>query len=214
MIAGSGPVRTTLLRRPSGCFVPPVRLLLRDSSKVDLKQQELEVPEWGGFIVLQSATMADLEEKRSGEFLFDRTYLSTTFATLSGDVRRMIDSVDDTLKMLADGTRLAPLHYQQSAGTGIEREAATDVRRRSLDLARSLIDGQNELVMVLRAPIPSVFRGSGKVLVVNDRRFRTRSLVLAQLASEITERRLVLLPSSNHRHEQAKPCDTDPDLHL
>ncbi len=45
------------------------------------------------------AAMADLEEKRSGEFLFDRAYLTTSFGSLSGGVRRMIES----LQSLADG---------------------------------------------------------------------------------------------------------------
>ena len=45
------------------------------------------------------AAMADLEEKRSGEFLFDRAYLTTTFGALSGGVRRMVES----LQSLADG---------------------------------------------------------------------------------------------------------------
>ena len=45
------------------------------------------------------AAMADLEEKRSGEFLFDRTYLTTTFGALSGGVLRMVES----LRLLADG---------------------------------------------------------------------------------------------------------------
>ncbi|HEY5997690.1 MAG TPA: PEP/pyruvate-binding domain-containing protein [bacterium] len=37
------------------------------------------------------ATMADLEEKRSGEYLFDRAYLRTTVAGLSGDVRHLVE---------------------------------------------------------------------------------------------------------------------------
>src|SRR3990172_10860028 len=39
------------------------------------------------------AAMADLEEKRSGEFLFDRAYLRTTIGALSGGVRRMVESL-------------------------------------------------------------------------------------------------------------------------
>jgi len=45
------------------------------------------------------AAMADLEEKRSGEFLFDRAYLATTFGALSRGVRRMTES----LQTLASG---------------------------------------------------------------------------------------------------------------
>src|SRR5512145_252429 len=45
------------------------------------------------------AAMADLEEKRTGEFLFDRAYLTTTFGALSGGVRRMVES----LQALAGG---------------------------------------------------------------------------------------------------------------
>ncbi len=45
------------------------------------------------------AAMADLEEKRSGEFLFDRAYLRTTFADLSDGVRRMIENI----QLLAGG---------------------------------------------------------------------------------------------------------------
>src|SRR5512141_2360532 len=41
------------------------------------------------------AIMADLEEKRSGEFLFDRTYLTTAFASLTGSVRRMVGSLQE-----------------------------------------------------------------------------------------------------------------------
>ena len=36
--------------------------------------------------------IADLEEKRSGEFLFDRAYLTTRFGELSGGGRRMVES--------------------------------------------------------------------------------------------------------------------------
>ena len=45
------------------------------------------------------AAMADLEEKRSGEFLFDRAYLTATFGVLSGGVRRIVES----LQLLTNG---------------------------------------------------------------------------------------------------------------
>ena len=45
------------------------------------------------------AAMADLEEKRSGEFLFDRAYLKTSFDALSGGVSRIVES----LQLLTDG---------------------------------------------------------------------------------------------------------------
>jgi pyruvate,water dikinase len=45
------------------------------------------------------ATIADLVEKRSGEYLFDRAFLDTSFGNLSRDVRAMIDE----LQTLTDG---------------------------------------------------------------------------------------------------------------
>ena len=73
------------------------------------------------------AAMADLEEKRSGEFLFDRAYLTTTFGSLSGGVRRMVES----LQSLADGRYPGLV----DAHAAIDEKIAAALRGPRIDLA-------------------------------------------------------------------------------
>ena len=73
------------------------------------------------------AAMADLEEKRSGEFLFDRTYLTTTFGALSGGVLRMVES----LQLLTDGRYPGLI----GAHTAIDEKIAAALRGPRIDLA-------------------------------------------------------------------------------
>lgn len=73
------------------------------------------------------SAMADLEEKRSGEFLFDRAYLKTTFEALSGGVSRMVGS----LQVLADG-RYAGLI---AAHATIDERIGAALRGPRIDLA-------------------------------------------------------------------------------
>lgn len=72
------------------------------------------------------AAMADLEEKRSGEFLFDRTYLTMTFETLSAAVGRMLGCLQE----LADGRYPA----LREAHAGIEERIREALRGPRIDL--------------------------------------------------------------------------------
>jgi pyruvate,water dikinase len=73
------------------------------------------------------AAMADLEEKRSGEFLFDRAYLTATFERLSGGVLRMIEN----LQTLAEG------RYPElvAAHVSIDEKIASALRGPRIDVA-------------------------------------------------------------------------------
>jgi pyruvate,water dikinase len=73
------------------------------------------------------AAMADLEEKRSGEFLFDRAYLATSFNVLSGGVRSMVES----LQSLADGRYPGLV----DAHAAIDARIAAGLRGPRVDLA-------------------------------------------------------------------------------
>jgi pyruvate,water dikinase len=73
------------------------------------------------------ATMADLEEKRSGEYLFDRAYLVKTFGELSAGVQGMVES----LQSLADG-RYAGLLAARAA---VDGRIAVALRGPRIDLA-------------------------------------------------------------------------------
>ena len=72
------------------------------------------------------AAMADLEEKRSGEFLFDRAYLTTTFGSLSSGVHRMVES----LQGLTDGRYPGLI----AAHTAIDERIAAALRGPRIDL--------------------------------------------------------------------------------
>jgi pyruvate,water dikinase len=73
------------------------------------------------------AAMADLEEKRTGDFLFDRAYLTASFGALAGGVRRMVEH----LQSLADG-RYAGLLQAHAA---IDEKIAAALAGPRLDLA-------------------------------------------------------------------------------
>ena len=73
------------------------------------------------------AAMADLEEKRTGEYLFDRAYLAKTFGDLSGAVRRMVES----LQSLADGRYPGLLE----AHAAIDARISSALRGPRIDLA-------------------------------------------------------------------------------
>lgn len=73
------------------------------------------------------AAMADLEEKRSGEFLFDRAYLATTIDALSAEVRGIVEH----LQTLTDGA-WPGLREAQAAIEARVREALRGPR---IDLA-------------------------------------------------------------------------------
>ena len=107
------------------------------------KRKESEIPEGSERTYLQAklsafqrlleennavlAAMADLEEKRSGEFLFDRTYLTTAFGTLSAGVQRMVEN----LQALTDG-RYPGLIATHAA---IDKRIAAALRGPRIDLA-------------------------------------------------------------------------------
>src|SRR5512138_3593264 len=79
------------------------------------------------------AAMADLEEKKSGEFLFDRAYLRTGFATLSNGVRRIIECLAE----LTDGRHAALLGVH----TAIEAAITAALRGPRVELSGPLVIG-------------------------------------------------------------------------
>jgi pyruvate,water dikinase len=77
------------------------------------------------------AAMADLEEKRNGEFLFDRAYLRNSFAALSDGVRGIIESLSE----LTDGRHGALLGVHADIETAI----AASLRGPRIDLAGPMV---------------------------------------------------------------------------
>jgi pyruvate,water dikinase len=77
------------------------------------------------------AAMADLEEKRSGEFLFDRAYLATTVTALSENVRSLVEQ----LQALTDDAYPGLLETQATIA-GQVREALLGPR---IDLGGPLV---------------------------------------------------------------------------
>ncbi len=113
------------------------------------------------------AAMADLEEKRGGEYLFDRAYLVSAFRTLSAGVDGMIES----LQALAGGaySGLAAAHAAVDAkiaaslrGPRIDRAGPPVLRLADVTVSMSHLAGGKmahlgRLAAELRLPVPEGF---------------------------------------------------------
>jgi pyruvate,water dikinase len=82
--------------------------------------------------------MADLEEKRSGEFLFDRAYLGTTVTALSEDVRQLVEH----LNSLTDDAYPA----LREAHAAVAAQVQEALRGPRIDLAGPLVLRLEEIV--------------------------------------------------------------------
>ncbi|HWR98776.1 MAG TPA: PEP/pyruvate-binding domain-containing protein, partial [Candidatus Methanoperedens sp.] len=150
------------------------------------------------------AAMADLEEKRSGEFLFDRAYLAATVGTLSESVRHLVEH----LQSLCDGSFPALLEAHAAidrrlrealrgpridlAGPPVLRLA--DISDQTLHLAGGKMGHLGRLATDLALPVPDGF----VITAAAFARFMAESGILARVRERLAGLRVDALEDMEH----------------